>query len=134
MHVSTVVASGKEEISGSAGKVKVVANSEEEGEIVEKGEISFTTVEDKGASTDNIKKIPKKAGEDAGVVEGDKGRPVSERKAEDLEKIKSDLDGLNQTKSQMIWLLKQVITAENRRKVELAGKLASGGVSGKMMD
>jgi hypothetical protein len=36
----------------------------------------------------------------------------------------SDISELNQTKSQLIWLLKQVITAENIRKEE-AKKIAA---------
>eukprot|EP00591_Stephanopyxis_turris_P009127 CAMPEP_0195509594 /NCGR_PEP_ID=MMETSP0794_2-20130614/2489_1 /TAXON_ID=515487 /ORGANISM="Stephanopyxis turris, Strain CCMP 815" /LENGTH=358 /DNA_ID=CAMNT_0040636855 /DNA_START=60 /DNA_END=1136 /DNA_ORIENTATION=- len=46
----------------------------------------------------------------------------SEKKSEDLAKMKSEVDGLNRTKSQMIWLLKQVITAEKKRKEETVDK------------
>jgi len=41
---------------------------------------------------------------------------------ESLEKVKSDIDELNQTKSQLIWLFKQVITAEKNRKEEAKRK------------
>jgi hypothetical protein len=40
----------------------------------------------------------------------------SEVKAKELENVKSNLNALHQTKSQIIWLLKQVITAEKRIK------------------
>ena len=35
--------------------------------------------------------------------------------SEEMDNIKTDIDGLHQTKSQMIWLLKQVITAEKKQ-------------------
>jgi len=38
------------------------------------------------------------------------------------QKISSDISELHQTKSQLIWLLKQVITAENIRKEEAKKK------------
>uniref|UniRef100_A0A7S4JNS0 Uncharacterized protein n=1 Tax=Odontella aurita TaxID=265563 RepID=A0A7S4JNS0_9STRA len=92
--------------------------------------------EDRENKSDDGEAKHKKTKEDKGAESSDKGSgkielresknsrddietPESKKKAADLEKIKSDLDSLNQTKSQMIWLLKQVITAENRRKVEM---------------
>jgi len=46
-----------------------------------------------------------------------------------LQKISSDISELHQTKSQLIWLLKQVITAENIRKEEAKKKTTVSGSS-----
>ena len=51
-----------------------------------------------------------------------KRRLTSEIKTEDLAKAKSELDELNQAKSQIVWLFKQVIKAEDKRKEELKRK------------
>lgn len=55
-----------------------------------------------------------------------KAEPLqSELKNIELVELQSEMDTLNQTKSQMIWLLKQVITAERERKEEKKYKKAS---------
>jgi uncharacterized protein YukE len=46
----------------------------------------------------------------------EKKRLSSEVKTDSFNKVQSSMDDLNQTKSQLIWLLKQVITAENKRR------------------
>ena len=64
--------------------------------------------DDKAESEDAASAVPKK-----------KRRLMSEIKTEDLEKARSELDDLNETKAEMVWLLKQVITAENKQKMHL---------------
>lgn len=62
--------------------------------------------DEKAESEDAASAVPKK-----------KRRLMSEIKTEDLEKARSELDDLNETKAEMVWLLKQVITAENKQKI-----------------
>lgn len=56
-----------------------------------------------------------------------KNHPMKKKKSEilkqELEKIQSGVDELNQTRSQMIWLLKQVITVERLQKEKVKKKL-----------
>ena len=61
----------------------------------------------------------------AATVPKKKRRLMSEIKAEDLEKARSELDDLNVAKSEMVWLLKQVITAEKEQKAEAAAAAAA---------
>ena len=56
----------------------------------------------------------------AATVPKKKRRLMSEIKAEDLEKARSELDDLNVAKTEMVWLLRQVITAEKKQKDEAA--------------
>ena len=56
----------------------------------------------------------------AATVPKKKRRLMSEIKAEDLEKARSELDDLNVAKTEMVWLLRQVITAERKQKDEAA--------------
>lgn len=64
--------------------------------------------------------IEKHDHEKAGVIDtersGDVEKKESIKKEKELEKIVYDMSYLNKTKSQMIWLLKQVITAEKSLK------------------
>merc|ERR1711983_495001 len=57
-------------------------------------------------------------GDNKGEKEGDEGDAMKERakKEGELQKIVEEMNYLNKTKSQMIWLLKQVITAEKKLK------------------
>lgn len=58
---------------------------------------------------------------DNGPVNGDAENEevslLSVEKAKELKEIQNKMDHLNKTKSQMIWLLKQVITAEKKQKL-----------------
>ena len=44
--------------------------------------------------------------------------PRSVKKKEELKALTEEVNDLNKTKSQMIWLLKQVITAETKLKMK----------------
>ena len=71
-------------------------------------------------SDEKPKEDAKAESEDAALaVPKKKRRLMSEIKTEDLEKARSELDDLNETKAEMVWLLKQVITAENKQKMQL---------------
>jgi len=56
-------------------------------------------------------------GDEIGNGDVDKGVLHSAKKDKELEKIVNEMNYLNKTKSQMIWLLKQVITAEKKLKL-----------------
>ena len=87
------------------GEAKVM----EEGEAMDVDKSDEKSKEDdKAESEDAASAVPKK-----------KRRLMSEIKTEDLEKARSELDDLNETKAEMVWLLKQVITAENKQKMQL---------------
>jgi len=69
--------------------------------------------------------------ETAVAVPKKKRRLMSEIKAEDLEKARSELDDLNEAKTEMVWLLKQVITAENKQKMQLKKAEAAAAAAAK---
>ena len=48
--------------------------------------------------------------------ENDKDLPKSKKLEQEHAKVKAKLDNLKETKKEMVWLLKQVINAENKRK------------------
>mmetsp|Transcript_27442 Transcript_27442/g.54912 ORF Transcript_27442/g.54912 Transcript_27442/m.54912 type:complete len:91 (+) Transcript_27442:1349-1621(+) len=63
-------------------------------------------------------------GETSEAKSGKEENPLeSAVKKEELKKIIDEVNDLNKTKSQMIWLLKQVITAEKKRSDTMTKKL-----------
>eukprot|EP00804_Cyclotella_cryptica_P017608 CCRYP_006751-RA/>CCRYP_006751-RA protein AED:0.03 eAED:0.03 QI:3210/1/1/1/1/0.75/4/200/168 len=53
-----------------------------------------------------------------GDSDDDNDKPLCAQKREELKKINDELKDLNKIKSQMVWLLKQVITAEAKLKLK----------------
>lgn len=91
----------------------------------EKGDAKAKEEEGEAMDIDKSDEKPKEdeqnaeAEDAAAAVPKKKRRLMSEIKTEDLEKARSELDDLNDTKAEMVWLLKQVITAENKQKMQL---------------
>lgn len=100
---------GDDDDDGDGGADEGEAKDGEGGEAMDIDKSDEKPKEDaKAESEDAALAVPKK-----------KRRLMSEIKTEDLEKARSELDDLNETKAEMVWLLKQVITAENKQKMQL---------------
>jgi hypothetical protein len=107
--------SGKSKEKDEKGESQSSTEGKEEGEAMGIDKNDETPKEDGKADADHHHQQE----EAAVAVPKKKRRLMSEIKAEDLEKARSELDDLNETKAEMVWLLKQVITAENKQKMQL---------------
>ena len=58
----------------------------------------------------------------------EKGKLKSEEIQEQLDEVPKKLDKLTEAKSEMVWLLKQVIKADTKRKMEVMKKRKMGGM------
>jgi len=108
--------SGKSKKKDEKGESQSSTEGKEEGEAMDIDKNVETPKEDGKADADHHQQQQEEA---AVAVPKKKRRLMSEIKAEDLEKARSELDDLNETKAEMVWLLKQVITAENKQKMQL---------------
>ena len=102
---------GKDVESGTSGEPGQGGPGQGAGDRGGKEDPSEGTDEEGEVAEQQETEVPKK-----------KRRLTSEIKTEDLAKAKSELDELNQAKSQIVWLFKQVIKAEDKRKEELKRK------------
>ena len=98
---------GVGEASSSGDEPSTKKQKADDGAAVKTGELS--------RANDNTKTDD---GDDGEVKEGEEVLK-SALKEKELKKLMDEMSQLNKTKSQMIWLLKQVITAEAKQKMKM---------------
>lgn len=86
--------------------------------LTKDGRHDETSVVGVGKSRDT--ELDKDNGPGNGDSENERVSLQSAEKAKELKEIQNEMNHLNKTKSQMIWLLKQVITAEKKQKFRYA--------------